>query len=75
MGEVELVVRAPRQPCYKLNAILGYAHAVRDMVRSGYSGVYLSVATPGVIRAGDAAVVIPGPREVSVENINRPPNP
>ena len=45
------------------------------MVRSGYSGVYLSVATPGVIRAGDAAVVIPGPREVSVENINRRTNP
>lgn len=75
VGEVELVVRAPRQPCYKLNAILGYAHAVRDMLRSGYSGVYLSVATPGVIRAGDAAVVIPGPREVSVENINRRTNP
>lgn len=69
VGEVELVVRAPRQPCYKLNAILGYAHAARDMQRSGFSGVYLSVATPGVVRAGDAAVVTPGPREVSVENV------
>jgi len=75
VGEVDLIVRAPRQPCYKLNAIMGYAHAARDMVRSGYTGVYLSVATPGVLRAGDAAVVIPGPREVSVENINQRGNP
>ncbi|MGO4306192.1 MOSC domain-containing protein [Cupriavidus sp. RAF12] len=71
IGEVELIVEAPRQPCYKLNAVMGYAHAVRDMLQSGFSGMYLSVAMPGVIRAGDTATVIPGPREVSVESISR----
>lgn len=71
IGEVEFIVEAPRQPCYKLNAVMGYAHAMRDMLQSGFSGMYLSVAMPGVIRAGDIATVIPGPREVSVESISR----
>lgn len=71
IGGTVLVVESPRQPCYKFNAVMGYRHAVRDMVQSGHSGVYLSVAEAGEIRAGDAVVVEPGPREVSVDSINR----
>ncbi len=71
IGAVVLVVESPRQPCYKFNAVMSYRHAVRDMVQSGYSGVYLSVAAAGEIRAGDTVVVEPGPREVSLETVNR----
>lgn len=71
IGTAVLRVESPRQPCYKFNAALGYRHAVRDMVRSGYSGVYLSVQKTGEVRAGDAVIVEAGPREVSIDSINR----
>lgn len=71
IGEVEFVVESPRRPCYKLNAVMGYAQAVRDMAETGFSGVYLSVARAGVIRAGDNLVLSAGPREVSLKCLNR----
>lgn len=74
IGDVELVVESPRRPCYKLNAVMGYAHAVRQMMQSGYSGVYLSVVRPGVIRAGDTMVLTAGPRQVSIAMVNRRQN-
>ncbi len=70
IGEVVLKVESPRQPCYKFNAAMGYRHAVRHMVQSGYSGIYLSVETPGELQAGAAIRIAPGPREVSMESIN-----
>ncbi len=71
IGEVEFVVKSPRRPCYKLNAVMGYAHAARDMTQSGFSGVYLGVAQAGVIRAGDPVVLFAGPRQVSIETLNQ----
>ena len=71
VGTALLRVEAPRQPCYKFNAALGYRHAVRDMVQSGYSGVYLSVVLKGEVRAGDAVIVQAGPRELSVDSVNQ----
>lgn len=70
LGNVLLEVASPRRPCYKFNAVMGYGHAVRDMVQSGYSGIYLRVLQPGEIQAGDVISVSPGSREVSVESIN-----
>jgi len=70
-GTALLRVEAPRRPCYKFNAALGYRHAVRDMVQSGYSGVYLSVLVTGQVRAGDAIIVQPGPRELSIDSVNQ----
>ncbi|WP_423192640.1 MOSC domain-containing protein [Cupriavidus sp. H18C2] len=66
IGEVEFVVESPRRPGCKFNAVMGYAQAVRDMARSGFSGVYLSVVRSGVIRAGDTMILTPGPRRVSI---------
>ncbi|CAG2132356.1 hypothetical protein LMG31506_01012 [Cupriavidus yeoncheonensis] len=71
IGTAVLRVASPRQPSCKFNAVLGYRHAVRDMVESGYSGVYLSVVQTGEIRAGDAIRVQHGPRELSIDTINR----
>lgn len=69
IGEVELMVEAPRNPCFKLNAVMGYRLAVKHMLLSGRAGVYLSVLKTGVIHAGMPIEIIPGRREESVINI------
>ena len=62
-----LVVTMPRQPCFKFNAVMGYAEAARHLLLQGCSGFYLSVKTPGTLRAGETLKLVAGPREVSVE--------
>lgn len=61
-----LRVTEPRGPCYKLNAAMGDATAVRTMARSGLSGFYLAVDQPGSIAAGQAFEIVAGPRETPV---------
>jgi MOSC domain-containing protein YiiM len=65
-GGLVLRVTEPRQPCAKFNAVLGYEHAGKDMVRSGRSGFYLAVETPGTVSAGEAFTVQPGPRDTRI---------
>jgi len=66
-----LAVSQPRLPCFKLNAALGFEHAVKLMVESAWCGWYLAVREPGTIAAGDAFDVIAGPRQVSVWELFR----
>lgn len=70
LGSVLLEVTEPRQPCFKFAAVMGYAAAVRHMLQSGHSGVYLKVVEPGMLQAGDAIDLLPGRREVSIASIN-----
>ena len=65
-SDCELVVSEPRYPCFKLNAHMGFKHAVKMMVQSGYCGFYLAVKREGSIAAGEAFELIPGPREVGI---------
>lgn len=65
----ELAVAAPRQPCFKFNAVMGFAQASKLMVQSGFSGFYLAVRGTGFIAAGESFELIPGPREVGVVEI------
>lgn len=65
----ELQVRLPREPCYKLNAAMGFARASRLMARSGFCGVYLSVLTPGTVCAGEGFELLPGRRRVSIAEL------
>ena len=67
----ELAVSDPRMPCYKLNSALGFAHASRLMLRSGWCGFYLSVRAPGILAAGDSFELLPGPREVGIAELFR----
>lgn len=62
----ELQVRIPREPCYKLNAAMGFPGASRLMAQSGFCGFYLSVLTPGTLSAGDSFELLPGRRSVSI---------
>ena len=69
IGDVKLRVEAPRTPCFKLNAAMGYKRAVRHMFMSGFAGVYLSVANPGLIRAGSSIELVPGRRQESIRGM------
>lgn len=66
-----LAVSEPRFPCFKFNAAMGFPQAARLMAQSGFCGSYLGVVEPGELRAGDAVVLEPGPREVNLRELFR----
>jgi MOSC domain-containing protein YiiM len=66
-----LAVSEPRFPCYKFNAAMGFAHAVKLMRQSAWCGFYLSVFETGSLRAGEPFELIPGPREVGIDELFR----
>ena len=70
IGSAVLQVSEPRHPCFKLNAKLGFPHASKMMIQSGYSGFYLKVLDTGLIQAGDRITLSPGPREVALAWLN-----
>lgn len=61
-----LRVTQPREPCFKFNAVMGYAQAARDMVSSGRSGWYLAVQQPGTLEAGQPFELRAGSRSVGI---------
>ena len=65
----ELQVTLPREPCYKFNAVMGFARASKLMAQSGFCGFYLSVVTPGTLRAGETFELIHGRRGVSIPQL------
>ncbi len=67
----ELAVAAPRQPCYKFNAVMGFNQAAKMMMQSGYCGYYLAVRVPGTIAASEVGELQPGPREVGIPELFR----
>ena len=64
-----LVVSEPRNPCFKFNAVMGFAQASSLMNQSGYCGSYLAVTRPGTLQAGEAIEILPGPREVNLREL------
>ena len=67
--DCELRVTLPREPCYKLNAAMGFGGASRLMAHTGSCGFYLAVQTPGSLRAGEAFELVPGRRSVSIPTL------
>ncbi|MGQ0710765.1 MAG: MOSC domain-containing protein [Rhodoferax sp.] len=61
-----LRVSQPREPCYKFNAVMGFAQAAKRMVQSQHCGFYLAVHTPGTLRAGESGWLQAGPRRESL---------
>ena len=61
-----LRVTAPREPCFKFNAVMGLNTAGRLMMQHGCPGFYLAVARPGTLQAGQTFSVQPGTRGLSV---------
>ena len=66
-----LAVSAPRYPCFKFDAAMGFAQASKMMTQSAWCGFYLAVRVPGSLRAGESFEVIPGPREVGIVELFR----
>ncbi len=69
--DCELVVSEPRYPCFKFNAAMGFNQAVKLMASSAWCGYYLAVRTAGTLRAADGFELIPGPREVGIQELFR----
>jgi MOSC domain-containing protein YiiM len=70
VGALLLEVSEARTPCFKLNVKMGLRHAARLMDQSGATGFYLRVLQPGTVTAGDAFRLLPGPRLLSIREIN-----
>lgn len=62
-----LRVTAPREPCFKFNAVMGFKTASRLMAVQARCGFYLSVAKPGTLTAGEAFNLLPGRRALSIQ--------
>lgn len=61
-----LRVTAPREPCFKFNAVMGFAQASRAMAMARNCGYYLAVDKPGTLAAGQSAKLVPGQRSLSI---------
>lgn len=61
-----LRITAPREPCFKFTAAMGYAQAGRAMAQAGCCGYYLAVEQTGTLAAGDVARLEPGQRGLSI---------
>ena len=66
-----LAISEPRRPCYKFEARMGFAQALKMMAQSGFCGYYLAVRTPGTLAAGESFEIEPGPREVGIRDLFR----
>lgn len=61
-----LRVTAPREPCSKFNAVMGFAQAGRAMALAGNCGYYLAVDRSGTLAPGQRATLVPGQRSLSI---------
>ena len=64
--DCELAVSAPRYPCFKFNAVMGFKHAAKLMAANAWCGFYLTVLAPGSLAAGESFELVAGPREVGI---------
>ena len=67
--DVELEVTAPREPCFKFNAIMGDRLAGKKMFSQGICVWYCSVRNPGSLRVGESIEIFPGPRKRSIADV------
>jgi MOSC domain-containing protein YiiM len=61
-----LRVQAPREPCFKFAAVMGFAQAGKFMVQHACCGFYLSVEQAGQIQAGECFEIVRGPQSWSI---------
>ncbi|NBQ91736.1 MAG: MOSC domain-containing protein [Betaproteobacteria bacterium] len=66
-----LAISEPRMPCSKFDAVMGFKHASKMMVQSGFCGFYLSVILEGALQVGDEAELVPGPRQLTIADAFR----
>jgi MOSC domain-containing protein YiiM len=69
--DCELAVNAPRYPCFKFNAVMGFNQAAKLMAANAWCGFYLAVRSPGTLSAGESFELIHGPRDVVITDLFR----
>ena len=69
--DCELAVSAPRYPCFKFNAVMGFNQAAKLMAANAWCGFYLAVRSPGTLGAGDPFELVHGPRDVCITDLFR----
>jgi MOSC domain-containing protein YiiM len=60
-GELELAVTVPRIPCGTFRGWIAERGWLKTFARAARSGTYLSVVSPGAVRAGDPLTVVHRP--------------
>ncbi len=67
----QLRVEAPREPCFKFAAVMGFAQAGKLMVQEARCGFYLSVVETGTLEAGESFTLVTGARRLSIADAIR----
>lgn len=70
VGDILLEVVKNREPCFKFNLHLQHPLAAKAMLDSGRCGWYLRVCQGGFLAAGTPIEVLPGPRRVTIRQLN-----
>jgi MOSC domain-containing protein YiiM len=58
IGDAEVQVSQPRQPCFKLGVRFGNQQIVDDFWQSPFPGVYVRVLKPGRVKSGDQLILL-----------------
>jgi len=61
-----LRVEAPREPCFKFAAVMGFSQAGKLMVQEARCGFYLSVIQTGTLQAGESFTLVAGTQGLSI---------
>lgn len=69
IGEAEIQVTQPRQPCFKLGVRFGTQKMIRQFVDSGFPGVYFRVLKPGKVATGDEFILIEKKNSISIQKV------
>lgn len=72
IGEAQVQISQPRQPCHKLNKIYDRPEMADRILNTGYTGFYLRVLKPGWVEPGAEPVILEyGDKRISIETANR----
>jgi MOSC domain-containing protein YiiM len=66
-----LRVEAPREPCFKFAAVMGFAQSGKLMVQEARCGFYLSVVKTGTLQTSESFTLIAGARRLSIADAIR----
>ena len=69
IGEAQVQVTQPRQPCFKLGVRFGTQKIIRQFVDSGFAGVYFRVLKPGKVKKGDECIPYEKTDSLSIQKI------
>jgi len=69
IGEAEVQVTQPRQPCFKLGVRFGNPMMVKQFVQSGFPGIYFRVLKNGAVKSGDELELLEQKNSISVQKV------